>query len=359
MPACKRESDDQRVRGKGDERLKEERDEFHFVFNQWSSLSAGSMRQSDQFSSATPATEEEEEQKQLMELQNPASNQIRPSVLRSTSLKPQVIEGKPTATNRRKDLSNRVQPSIEAVSETSRHRNQHLNQEHSTDDTTIAQWRVQQDLVRHMENQEKQKLHSMQLHLQLLECISACSGGTAGWLQPLALKLPPLEEPDGRTERDGDALVQHKPWQIPPPPPHMLPEFVTSAECYKYTNIRPPYTYAFLIRWSILEAPEKQRTLNEIYNWFTRMFFYFRHNSPTWKNAVRHNLSLHRCFVRVDGRTGAVWTVDEDEFQRRKGQKLHRFPFTEQMQADHKRESVSKCRLHKCCKLITWTETSG
>lgn len=43
------------------------------------------------------------------------------------------------------------------------------------------------------------------------------------------------------------------------------------------------------------------------------------------QNAVRHNLSLHKCFVRVEGGKGAVWTVDESEYQRRKGQKYHRY----------------------------------
>ncbi|MEQ2158755.1 Forkhead box protein P1, partial [Goodea atripinnis] len=75
---------------------------------------------------------------------------------------------------------------------------------------------------------------------------------------------------------------------------------------------------------SILESPDKQRTLSEIYNWFTTMFFYFRHNTATWKNAIRHNLSLHKCFIRAEGEKGAVWTVDEAEYQRRKGQKYHR-----------------------------------
>ncbi|MBN3293736.1 FOXP2 protein, partial [Polypterus senegalus] len=42
------------------------------------------------------------------------------------------------------------------------------------------------------------------------------------------------------------------------------------------------------------------------------------------QNAVRHNLSLHKCFVRVEGGKGAVWTVDEAEFQRRRGQKFNR-----------------------------------
>lgn len=84
-------------------------------------------------------------------------------------------------------------------------------------------------------------------------------------------------------------------------------DLVSSVEYYKYNNTRPPYTYSYLIRWvsvfvnafllssgpeysltysvlqSILESPDKQRTLNEIYNWFTTMFFYFRHNTATWK----------------------------------------------------------------------------
>lgn len=37
---------------------------------------------------------------------------------------------------------------------------------------------------------------------------------------------------------------------------------------------------------AIMESPEKQRTLNEIYNWFTTKFFYFRNNTATWKVSV-------------------------------------------------------------------------
>ncbi|XP_055011331.1 forkhead box protein P4-like [Boleophthalmus pectinirostris] len=93
-------------------------------------------------------------------------------------------------------------------------------------------------------------------------------------------------------------------------------------ELYKNTDIRPPFTYATLIRQAIMEAADMQLTLNEIYNWFTRTFAYFRRNAATWKNAVRHNLSLHKCFVRVENVKGAVWTVDEVEYQRRRSQKI-------------------------------------
>lgn len=38
-----------------------------------------------------------------------------------------------------------------------------------------------------------------------------------------------------------------------------------------------------LVPQAILETPDRQLTLNEIYNWFTRMFAYFRRNTATWK----------------------------------------------------------------------------
>uniref|UniRef100_A0A8C5TW91 Fork-head domain-containing protein n=1 Tax=Malurus cyaneus samueli TaxID=2593467 RepID=A0A8C5TW91_9PASS len=40
------------------------------------------------------------------------------------------------------------------------------------------------------------------------------------------------------------------------------------------------------------------------------------------RNAVRHNLSLHKCFVRVENVKGAVWTVDEHEYQKRRPPKM-------------------------------------
>jgi len=69
---------------------------------------------------------------------------------------------------------------------------------------------------------------------------------------------------------------------------------------------------------AIIESPDNQLTLNEVYKWFEAQFLYFRKNAQTWKNAVRHNLSLHKCFMRVENIKGAVWTVDENEFCKRR-----------------------------------------
>ncbi|TKS76768.1 Forkhead box protein P4 [Collichthys lucidus] len=191
------------------------------------------------------------------------------------------------------------QSSIEA-----RLHDRHLHSEHSHGDRSIAQWKIQQDIVQCMESQ---------------------AASEWPYSLPLFLPQPPVTDADGVQQcsiKHLEELSQHG--YRAAASAHLLPDLVPSIECYKYNNIRPPYTYAYLIRWSILESPDKQRTLNEIYNWFTTMFYYFRHNTATWKNAVRHNLSLHKCFVRVEGGKGAVWTVDETEYQRRKGQKYHR-----------------------------------
>ncbi|XP_054009324.1 forkhead box protein P1-like isoform X3 [Hylaeus anthracinus] len=60
-------------------------------------------------------------------------------------------------------------------------------------------------------------------------------------------------------------------------------EIQRNREFYKNADVRPPFTYASLIRQSIIESPDKQLTLNEIYNWFQNTFCYFRRNAATWK----------------------------------------------------------------------------
>uniref|UniRef100_H3CGX0 Forkhead box P3b n=1 Tax=Tetraodon nigroviridis TaxID=99883 RepID=H3CGX0_TETNG len=232
-------------------------------------------------------------------------------------------------------------PGCGAVSEDFPSFLKHLQSEHGRCDRSLAQWRVQQDIVQCLETQlvlEKQKLFAMQLHLQRSEnqhsdssdsdgnfCLNLLIFLTAEGRLRLVPQPPAVPAPNRRNQRRRRSAVTDTPTHPGPGDrpdrPDRPDHLVQSLECYQHANIRPPYTYAYMIRWSIMDSPEKQRTLNEIYNWFTTKFFYFRNNTATWKNAVRHNLSLHKCFVRVEGGKGAVWTVDETEYQRRKGQK--------------------------------------
>ncbi|CAB4057736.1 Forkhead box protein P1-B,Forkhead box protein P4,Forkhead box protein P2,Forkhead box protein P1 [Lepeophtheirus salmonis] len=82
-------------------------------------------------------------------------------------------------------------------------------------------------------------------------------------------------------------------------------EIYRNRDFYRSQDVRPPFTYASLIRQAIIESPHNRLSLF----------------STTWKNAVRHNLSLHKCFMRVENVKGAVWTVDEVEYHRRRPQR--------------------------------------
>ncbi|XP_034387742.1 LOW QUALITY PROTEIN: forkhead box protein P1-B-like [Cyclopterus lumpus] len=228
----------------------------------------------------------------------------------------------------------------------------HLNNEHALDDRSTAQCRVQMQVVQQLELQlakDKERLQAMMTHLhvkstepkatpQPLNLVSSItlSKSAPGASPPLSLPRTPTTPtapltPLSQTHSVITANSLHsvgpmrrrysEKYNMP-----ISPDLSQNKEFYMNAEVRPPFTYASLIRQAILESPEKQLTLNEIYNWFTRMFAYFRRNAATWKNAVRHNLSLHKCFVRVENVKGAVWTVDELEFQKRRPQKISGSP---------------------------------
>ncbi|XP_023224574.1 forkhead box protein E1-like isoform X3 [Centruroides sculpturatus] len=84
-------------------------------------------------------------------------------------------------------------------------------------------------------------------------------------------------------------------------------------------NTKPPYSYAALITMAIKSSPEKKLTLNEIYQYFTKEFAFFRNNrnKNSWKNSIRHNLSLYQCFKRIPpngkgSKKGGFWIIDPE-----------------------------------------------
>ncbi|XP_077477171.1 forkhead box protein O3a [Stigmatopora argus] len=80
------------------------------------------------------------------------------------------------------------------------------------------------------------------------------------------------------------------------------------------------YSYADLITQAIESSPEKRLTLSQIYDWMVRSVPYFKdkgdsNSSAGWKNSIRHNLSLHTRFVKVQNEgTGksSWWMVNPD-----------------------------------------------
>ncbi|KAF4103598.1 hypothetical protein G5714_016481 [Onychostoma macrolepis] len=79
-------------------------------------------------------------------------------------------------------------------------------------------------------------------------------------------------------------------------------------------------SYAELITRAIESTPEKRLTLSQIYDWMVRYVPYFKdkgdsNSSAGWKNSIRHNLSLHTRFIRVQNEgTGksSWWMLNPD-----------------------------------------------
>ncbi|CAH0560268.1 unnamed protein product [Brassicogethes aeneus] len=97
-----------------------------------------------------------------------------------------------------------------------------------------------------------------------------------------------------------------------------------------HTNNKPPYSFSCLIFMAIEDSPKKALPVKEIYAWILDHFPYFK-NAPTgWKNSVRHNLSLNKCFQKVDKAPnlgkGSLWTVDQ-QYKPNLIQALIRSPF--------------------------------
>nr|XP_002709925.1 forkhead box protein N2 isoform X2 [Oryctolagus cuniculus] len=100
-----------------------------------------------------------------------------------------------------------------------------------------------------------------------------------------------------------------------------VPSFGPS--CYqnpekKSATSKPPYSFSLLIYMAIEHSPNKCLPVKEIYNWILDRFPYFATAPTGWKNSVRHNLSLNKCFQKVErshGKVngkGSLWCVDPE-----------------------------------------------
>ncbi|CAF0821800.1 unnamed protein product [Brachionus calyciflorus] len=91
----------------------------------------------------------------------------------------------------------------------------------------------------------------------------------------------------------------------------------------KMNPAKPPKPYLEIIADGILSCNVKMMQLHEIYNFMEKKYEYFAKNvNKSWRNSVRHNLSLNECFVKA-GRgsngKGNYWKIHpacEKEFIR-------------------------------------------
>ena len=85
------------------------------------------------------------------------------------------------------------------------------------------------------------------------------------------------------------------------------------------SDVKPPYSYSQLIILSMKESKQPKMTLQMIYDWIIGNFSYFKKADPNWqvtfKNSIRHNLSLNKCFRKIarqkdEPGKGGFWMLD-------------------------------------------------
>ncbi|NXS91624.1 FOXN4 protein, partial [Jacana jacana] len=160
----------------------------------------------------------------------------------------------------------------------------------------------------------------------------AVGGQPSPSLQTQQQLFPP---PPPHSQQCNPAGIYNTPYGSQPhyPQPRLAPH--SAPELHPKHYPKPIYSYSCLIAMALKNSKTGSLPVSEIYSFMKEHFPYFKTAPDGWKNSVRHNLSLNKCFEKVENkmsgtsRKGCLWALNpakidkmEEEMQKWKRKDL-------------------------------------